>query len=228
MEPSQEAPVRDMCCVFTDIIDSTNLWDYNEQAMEQAIIMHDTIIRAELVRSNGYEVKTLGDGFLASFFDPESALQFCLAAQKTLQATQWPPEIFDYGLQSAYWAGESDLNRRRGLQVRMGIHFGIPFSCRVNQVTGRMDYYGTMVNVTSRVLGEAAGDQIAITDNFIIELHRRRTGEIITMDSLTDRTRARITESEIEAGEFEVRSKGLRALKGLYKPEHVFLILLRR
>lgn len=228
MAASQEAPVRDMCCVFTDIIDSTNLWECNEQAMRNAIIMHDTIIRAELVRSNGYEVKTLGDGFLASFFNPESALQFCLATQKTFKATQWPPEIFDHALQNAYWTGEADHGRRRGLQVRMGIHFGTPFSCSVNPVTGRMDYYGTMVNVASRVHGEAEGDQIAITDDFITELHRRRTGETIATDRLTNETRARITEAEFEAEEFEARSKGLRPLKGVHNPEHVFLIVLRR
>ncbi len=40
----------------------------------------------------------------------------------------------------------------RGLRVRMGIHMGRP-ECRLDTITGRMDYFGGMVNRTARVTG---------------------------------------------------------------------------
>lgn len=202
------------------------MWAFNQEAMQTALTIHDNIIRSELVHFDGYEVKTLGDGFLASFSTPESALQFCLSTQKKLQDVAWPREILDFALQSAYWSG-SAMYRTRGLRVRMGIHFGAPFACSTNQLTGRMDYYGYMVNVAARIHVEAEGDEIALSDDFISELYRCQTGQTISTSCLTHQTRTRITSAEFEKEEFRVRSKGLRPLKGVHSPQHVFLIVLR-
>lgn len=219
-------PVGEVCCVFTDIIDSTNMWEYDQRAMRAALAIHDNIIRAELVNFDGYEVKTLGDGFLASFSTPESALKFCLSTQKKLQSVEWPKEILDYALQSACWSGHTNY-QSRGLRVRMGIHFGAPFACSPNHLTGRMDYYGYMVNIASRIHGEAEGDEIALSDDFITELYRCQTGQHISVSHLTHQLRVHITSPLFEEVEFRVRSKGLRSLKGVHNPQHIFLIVMR-
>ena len=202
------------------------MWAYNQRAMQTALTIHDSIIRAELVHFSGYEVKTLGDGFLASFSTPQSALQFCLSTQKKLWSMSWPKEILDCALRSAYWSGHYRYEHR-GLRVRMGIHFGVPFACSLNQVTGRMDYYGYMVNIAARIHGEAEGGEIALSDEFISELYREQTGQTISTSCLTHQLRAQITSVEFEEDEFRVRSKGLRVLKGVPSPKHVFLIVLR-
>jgi adenylate cyclase len=219
-------PVGKICCVFTDIIDSTNMWAYNQRAMQTALTIHDAIIRAELAHFDGYEVKALGDGFLASFSTAESALGFCLSAQKKLRSVPWPKEILDYALQREYWSGHCNY-QPRGIRVRMGIHFGAPFACSPNQLTGRMDYYGYMVNIAARIHREAEGDEIALSDDFIVELCRHRTGHGISASCLTHQLRAQITSVEFDEEEFRVRSKGLRVLKGVHNPQHVFLIVLR-
>jgi adenylate cyclase len=228
MSAYQQSPVGEMCCVFTDIVDSTNMWEQNQEAMQVALTMHDAIIRAEMVHFGGYEVKTLGDGFMVSFCKPESALQFCLAAQKKLKATSWPREIVDYALHRPSWDRHSNYLRRGVFRVRMGIHFGVPFSCNVNRLTGRMDYYGYMVNMASRIQSEADGDEIALSDDFIVKLHRCRSGQVLSTNDLTHLIRASITCLEFSAAEFRVRSKGLRPLRGVHNPEHIFLIVLRR
>lgn len=46
----------------------------------------------------------------------------------------------------------------------MGIHRGEP-SCEPDPVTGRMDYFGRMVNRSARVEGMAKGGQILISED---------------------------------------------------------------
>ncbi len=69
-----DATVRDRVLasvLFTDIVDSTahaaSLGDNRWRATRQA---HDRIVRANLARFRGHEVKTIGDGFLATFDGP--------------------------------------------------------------------------------------------------------------------------------------------------------------
>jgi class 3 adenylate cyclase len=62
--------------VFTDIVDSTaqaaTLGDHAWQEIRQR---HDSIVRAELARFRGREIKTMGDGFLATFDGPARAVR---------------------------------------------------------------------------------------------------------------------------------------------------------
>ncbi|PVV01571.1 hypothetical protein BB560_004006 [Smittium megazygosporum] len=57
----------------------------------------------------------------------------------------------------------------RGLRIRMGIHLGTPV-CEEDPITGRMDYFGPMVNRASRVSGAADGGQIFISHEVIEEV----------------------------------------------------------
>jgi class 3 adenylate cyclase len=66
--------------LFTDIVDSTKraaeLGDRDWRVLRDR---HDDAVRQELVRFRGREVKTLGDGFLATFDGPARAVR-CAAA----------------------------------------------------------------------------------------------------------------------------------------------------
>lgn len=89
--------------LFTDIVGSTvlaaRLGDRRWHELRQR---HDAVVRSELGRFGGREVKTLGDGFLAMFAAPSRALSCATAIRDAVASV--------------------------GLEVRAGLHTG---ECRV-------------------------------------------------------------------------------------------------
>jgi class 3 adenylate cyclase len=85
--------------LFTDIVDSTgHASRLGDGAWRDLLDEHNAIVRSELERWRGIEVKSIGDGFLATFDGPARAIQ-CAA------------EIVD-------------SMRPLGLTVRAGLHTG--------------------------------------------------------------------------------------------------------
>jgi class 3 adenylate cyclase len=85
--------------MFTDIVDSTTrAAQLGDRRWRDLVAAHDRVVRGLLQRYRGREVKTLGDGFLATFDGPGRAIR-C--------------------------AGElRDAVRSVGLEVRAGLHTG--------------------------------------------------------------------------------------------------------
>jgi class 3 adenylate cyclase len=85
--------------LFTDIVDSTRrAADLGDQHWRDLLDRHDQVMRRQLDRFRGREVKTTGDGFLASFDGPARAVHCALAAREAL--------------------------RPLGLELRAGVHTG--------------------------------------------------------------------------------------------------------
>lgn len=85
--------------MFTDIVDSTaHAAALGDRAWRAGRERHDALVRSQLARYRGREVKTMGDGFLATFDGPGRAVR---CAQ-------------------AIVAGVADL----GIEVRAGLHTG--------------------------------------------------------------------------------------------------------
>jgi class 3 adenylate cyclase/pimeloyl-ACP methyl ester carboxylesterase len=85
--------------VFTDIVGSTDVAaELGDRRWKELLDSHDRLVREQLERSGGQEVKTTGDGFLISFDGPARAIRFCQAAVAAV--------------------------RPLGLEIRAGIHTG--------------------------------------------------------------------------------------------------------
>jgi class 3 adenylate cyclase len=85
--------------LFTDLVDSTRLaTELGDRRWHRLLDQHNQVVRKQLARFRGREVKTTGDGFLASFDGPARAIRAAHAIRT---------ELADYGL-----------------QVRVGLHTG--------------------------------------------------------------------------------------------------------
>ncbi|MBF0546342.1 MAG: AAA family ATPase [Candidatus Riflebacteria bacterium] len=151
-------PTGIIALIFTDVEGSTALWEQIPDAMRESLRLHDECLRRLLVTHHGYEVKTEGDAFMVSFSNPGDAVKWCLAVQKRLLEETWPKALLANPLASEILADDGTL-LHRGLRVRMGGHLGAP-DCRPDPVTGRMDYFGPVVNRSARVGSAGHGGQI--------------------------------------------------------------------
>jgi tetratricopeptide (TPR) repeat protein len=106
--------------MFTDIVGSTGLRDTlvakhggnngDQQYREQLLEPHHARIRAFLEKHNGFEVKTIGDSFMASFASAEDAIRCAVDIQRSLRdqpivGDETPESLaIRIGIHSA-WAG---------------------------------------------------------------------------------------------------------------------------
>ncbi|KAI9061730.1 adenylate cyclase-like protein [Trametes sanguinea] len=212
-------PTGHLALVFTDIRNSTHLWEVNP-GMQSAMVLHNNLLRRLLRFCGGYEVKTEGDAFMCSFPTTLAALWWCMSVQTQLLTLPWPLEILECedGKEIRDKAGQVIA---RGLSLRMGIHCGTPV-CEPDPVTGRMDYFGPMVNRAARVNAVAAGGQIMCSADVIKEINAR----ILDAGPETEYSYLQPSNA-IEA----IRAMGVKIfpvgevkLKGLEVPEHLSIL----
>jgi class 3 adenylate cyclase len=106
--------------LFTDIVDSTSQTAaMGDQAWRKVQEAHDTIVRAQLTRYRGREIRTMGDGFLASFDGPGRAVR-CAQA---ITAAMRPLGI---EIRAGLHTGEIELNGDDvgGIAVAIGARVG--------------------------------------------------------------------------------------------------------
>lgn len=177
LQPEIAPPTGNVAIVFTDIKNSTFLWELFPDAMRAAIKTHNDIMRRQLRIYGGYEVKTEGDAFMVAFPTPTSALVWCLSVQLKLLEAEWPEEITSIQ-DGCLITDNSGTKVYLGLSVRMGVHWGCPVP-EIDLVTQRMDYLGPVVNKAARVSGVADGGQITLSSDFcsefkkIMKFHKR-------------------------------------------------------
>jgi adenylate cyclase len=229
LEAEVPAPTGLLSIVFTDIKGSTNLWETYPLAMRSAIKLHNDVMRRQLRRIGGFEVKTEGDAFMVSFPTATSALLWCFAVQTSLLEVDWPSEMLNSITCAPVYDKDNNLIFK-GLSVRMGVHWGEPLA-ELDPVTRRMDYYGPMVNKASRISACADGGQITVSSDFISEIQRcletyqEPPSGATVLDEQFDDDMARSIPNELRSLSsqgFEVKEMGEKKLKGLENPEIVY------
>ena len=153
-------PTGEVCIMFTDIQGSTPLWKKSASDMNEAIELHNELIRAAYLAYGGYEVKTIGDAFMIAYSDAVNAVRTGLEIHHKFKQAKWPSGL---GLPSA------------GLVLRIGIHKGQTIA-EENPITGRTDYRGSTVNMAARLEGKAKGGTVCITPDVLADLEASKDG----------------------------------------------------
>ena len=167
---AEPAPTGSLSIVFTDIEDSTALWESEPTAMREALQMHDDMLRAKIKLYQGYEVKVIGDGFMVAFRTATQALAWCMRIQYDLLHAPWPQAILATPYAKTLRNIQGEL-LFRGLTVRMCIHWGAPIALMCD-ITQRMDYIGPIVHRAARSIQKAKGGQIVVTREFLVEARK--------------------------------------------------------
>ena len=127
------SPVRSI--LFTDIESHTSMMQRLGDAKGREVLReHERLTREALAAHGGAEVKTMGDGFMASFGSAQRALECAIALQRAFTSREGEP-----------------------LRIRVGINAGEP-------IAEDDDLFGSSVIIAARTAAQAQGGEVLVTD----------------------------------------------------------------
>ncbi len=128
--------------LFTDIEDSTKLWETVPEKMKGAVQRHHAILQ-EAITSNGGEVfQIIGDAFCAAFPTAASAIFAAATSQRGFDQEPWDLPF--------------------PIRVRMGIHTGEAERISVDPIVGGYNTNPTL-NRLARILQAGHGGQVLVS-----------------------------------------------------------------
>jgi class 3 adenylate cyclase len=144
LRPGEEISVGSLTFVFTDLRDSTRFYrEVGDAPAFGSVMDHLDTLSAAVAREEGAVVKAMGDAIMAVFTRPVAAVRAALAAQQELAS---PP------------AG------KRPLLLKAGVHAG---PCIAVTQNGRLDYFGSTVNLAARLVGLSTGQDVVLSDEVL-------------------------------------------------------------
>jgi class 3 adenylate cyclase len=127
--------------LFSDLTGTTALYEQLGDARAFALVQeHFRDTETVLRRHGGALVKTMGDAVMASFACPGDGLAAAVDMVALVRAAE-----ARHGLE--------------GLSIKIGLHHGPCLAVRAN---GRLDFFGTTVNLASRLQTAAHANQVVI------------------------------------------------------------------
>ncbi len=136
--------MRHLTVVFTDLRDSTRLYDeLGDPAAYRIVREHLHELVAATRAHGGAVVKTIGDAIMATFSRPLDGVLAALDMQRRIAAL-----------------GDRLRSGADRLGLKIGVHAG---PALVVNAEGRLDYFGHTVNVAARVQALAAAGELCLT-----------------------------------------------------------------
>ncbi len=124
--------------LFTDVEASAALTQRLGDAKAREVLRtHERMVREALRAHGGAEVKTMGDGFMASFSSATRALECAIAMQRAF--------------------AEHNESAQEPVRVRVGLNAGEP-------IAEDDDLFGTAVITAARIAAKAQGGEILTSD----------------------------------------------------------------
>ncbi len=143
LRPDEDVAIDSVALMFTDLEGSTALYQrIGDGAAYHLVRDHFAYLGEAVRRHEGTLVKTIGDAVMASFADPAQAIAAALSVQRHV----------------------GEFNARQdgaGIRIKMGLHLG---PCIAVTMNGRLDYFGSTVNLAARLQGQSGGGDVVISE----------------------------------------------------------------
>lgn len=132
------APGDLVTIVFTDLVGYTTFASREEEeTVRELILAYHALVREQISRHGGFEVKQMGDGFMIAFASAARAVQCTADIQRAIE--------------------RPDTGVAHKTQVRVGLNSG-------DAIREGTDFFGHTVNIASRIADRAAGGQIFVSE----------------------------------------------------------------
>ena len=141
--PGEEIGIASLAVLFTDLKGSTDLYRALGDAKAFSFVQNHFRYLVEAVSNHrGGVVKTMGDAVMATFASGRDALEAAAAMQRG-----WVE----------FRHGHGD---HAGVSLKIGLHQGPAIA--INNA-GKLDYFGTTINMAARVQAQSEGDDVVFT-----------------------------------------------------------------
>ena len=142
IDVDQRLKITSLTFLFTDLRGSTELYErVGDLAAFDLVRAHFQVLNEIVATEAGAVVKTIGDAVMATFPSPDRALAAALRMREAMGRL-------------------NDGRNGHDLLLKIGIHEG---PCLAVVLNDRQDYFGTTVNIASRVQGLADSRSILAT-----------------------------------------------------------------
>ncbi|MCI0551158.1 MAG: DUF5939 domain-containing protein [Anaerolineae bacterium] len=139
VRPGEEISIGSVTLMFTDLRDSTRLYrKIGDAPAFGRVREHFEILEKSIAEQGGAIVKTMGDAVMATFRHPIDGLR-------------------------SVWNAQTEIAKRGEpmLWLKVGLHKG---PCIVVNLNDRLDYFGSAVNITSRLPGFSQGGELIFSE----------------------------------------------------------------
>jgi class 3 adenylate cyclase len=142
LRPGDDVGIGEITLMFTDLKGSSAFYERVGDAKAYRLVREHFAFLAALIRErDGAIVKTIGDAVMAAFADPGNAMQAALSIQD---------KVADF---NASHGGEA-------IVIKLGLHKGPCIAVTLNE---RLDYFGSTVNLASRLQAQSDGGDIVLS-----------------------------------------------------------------
>jgi class 3 adenylate cyclase len=143
LRAGDDAAIEHITLVFSDLRGSTALYNrIGDGPAYHLVREHFAFMAGEVREHNGAIIKTIGDAVMAAFGEPSDAVNAMLSIQNHV---------------AAFNATQDDAE----LVIKLGGHAGKTIAVNLN---GRLDYFGTTVNLAARLQQESQGGDVVLSD----------------------------------------------------------------
>ena len=135
---NRSAPDGTITILFSDIEGSTTMTErLGDQRAQEVLRSHNAIVREQIRAAGGFEVKSMGDGFMVAFSSGRRSLLCAIAIQRA-------------------FAAYSEHHPEEPIRVRIGLHTG-------EVIKEANDFFGKNVILAARVASHAQGGRILVS-----------------------------------------------------------------